>query len=156
MIEDIIAKHTEALNTNTEAIKAHTAALLGLPVKEESAKPAPKGKVKPAPAPEPETEPEADMTPTKVEVKTKLDDTPNVPSKTAPAPGQPEAAEHVDVDETIAQVQSIVKRKLDEGDAAAVKVAWQGVLKKFGVPRVAELRNDPARLLQALAAAKAL
>jgi hypothetical protein len=155
MIEDIIAKHTEALNANTEAIKAHTAALLGTPVKEESAKPAPKGKVKPTVVPEPE-EPEADMTPTKVEVKKKLDDTPNVPSKTAPAPGQPDAAEHVDVDETIAQVQSIVKRKLDEGDAAAVKVAWQAVLKKFGVPRVAELRNDPARLLQALAAAKAL
>lgn len=42
------------------------------------------------------------------------------------------------------------------GDPEAVKAAWTAVQKGFGIARVAELRNDPAKLLDALAKAKAL
>lgn len=151
MIEDLLTKLIEALNANTAA-HTGTAAPTVAPKK---------GKLAVvAPEPEPETEeetPEEVTTPTPTPTKTaKAKDTPNVPAKSAPAPGQPEAGEHVDVDETIAAIQAAVKAKMLAGDPEAVKAAWTAVQKGFGIARVAELRNDPAKLLDALAKAKAL
>jgi hypothetical protein len=71
-------------------------------------------------------------------------------------PGQPPAGEHVDVDETIAQITKIVKTKMMEGDSNAVKEKWSGIRAKFGIERVTELRDEPAKLLACLAQAKAL
>lgn len=153
MIEDLLTKLIEALNANTAA-HTGTAAPTVAPKK---------GKLAVvAPEPEPETEeetPEEVTTPTPTPTPTKTakaKDTPNVPAKSAPAPGQPEAGEHVDVDETIAAIQAAVKAKMLAGDPEAVKAAWTAVQKGFGIARVAELRNDPAKLLDALAKAKAL
>lgn len=151
MIEDLLTKLIEALNANTAA-HTGTAAPTVAPKK---------GKLAVvAPEPEPETEeetPEEVTTPTPTPTKTaKAKDTPNVPAKSAPAPGQPEAGEHVDVDETISAIQAAVKAKMLAGDPEAVKAAWTAVQKGFGIARVAELRNDPAKLLEALAKAKAL
>lgn len=151
MIEALITELIAALNANTAA-HTGTAAPTVAPKK---------GKLAVvAPEPEPETEeetPEEVTTPTPTPTKTaKAKDTPNVPAKSAPAPGQPEAGEHVDVDETIAAIQAAVKAKMLAGDPEAVKAAWTAVQKGFGIARVAELRNDPAKLLDALAKAKAL
>lgn len=151
MIEALITELIAALNANTAA-HTGTAAPTVAPKK---------GKLAVvAPEPEPETEeetPEEVTTPTPTPTKTaKAKDTPNVPAKSAPAPGQPEAGEHVDVDETISAIQAAVKAKMLAGDPEAVKAAWTAVQKGFGIARVAELRNDPAKLLDALAKAKAL
>lgn len=56
---------------------------------------------------------------------------------------------------TAAPTAAPKKSKL-AGDPEAVKAAWTAVQKGFGIARVAELRNDPAKLLDALAKAKAL
>lgn len=155
MIEALLTELIAALNANTAA---HLGTAAPTPA------PAKKGKlavVAPEPEPEPETEeeeaPEEVTTPTPTPAKgAKAKDTPNVPAKSAPAPGQPEAGEHVDPDEVIAQIQAAVKAKMLSGDPETVKAAWTAVQKGFGIARVAELRNDPARLLEALAKAKAL
>ena len=103
--------------------------------------------------PEPEV---TDTTPTKVEVAKVVDDTPNVPAAHV-EPGQPAAAEHVDVDEVLAQINKIVKGKLMSGDTAIMKNKWEQIRKgKYGVERMSDLRNDPAKLLAALEDAKAL
>jgi hypothetical protein len=164
MIEDLLKEHIAALNANTEALNANTAAHLGTA----SAAPAPAAKkAKAAPAvaaPEEPTPPDTPApeepetpTPTPTPAKAaKAADTPHVPAAAAPAPGQPDAGEHVDPDEIISSIQATVKAKMLAGDPDAVKAAWTAVQKGFGIARVAELRNDPARLLEALAKAKAL
>jgi hypothetical protein len=43
-----------------------------------------------------------------------------------------------------------------EGKPEEVKTAWTTVLKGYGIPRIAELRNDPVRLVEALGKAKEL
>jgi len=157
MIEQLIAEHTAALLANTAALRENTAALTGTaaPAATKPAKGKPLAVVE---LPEPEEEPAEEVTtPTPTPTKgAKAKDTPNVPAKSAPAPGQPEAGEHVDVDETIAQIQATVKSKMLKDDPEAVKAAWGAVQKGYGIARVAELRNDPAKLLEALAKAKAL
>jgi len=156
MIEQLIAEHTAALKENTAALRENTAALTG----GNTAAPK-KGKTAPLAVvadhePE-EGTPEEVATPTPVATKgTKAADTPHVPAKSAPAPGQPDAGEHVDPDEVIASVQATVKAKMLQGDPEKVKTAWTAILKGYGIARVADLRNDPARLLDALAKAKAL
>lgn len=151
MIEALLTELIAALNANTAA---HLGTAAPTPA------PAKKGKlavVEPEPETEEEEAPEEVTTPTPTPAKTaKAKDTPNVPAKSAPAPGQPEAGEHVDPDEVIAQIQAAVKAKMLSGDPETVKAAWTAVQKGFGIARVAELRNDPARLLEALAKAKAL
>lgn len=159
MIEDLLKEHIAALNANTEALKANTAArTCGVPA-EPVAAPAPatkKAKAAPLAVVAPE-EPTAEETPTPTPAKTaKPADTPHVPAAAAPAPGQPDAGEHVDPDEIISSIQATVKAKMLSGDPDTVKAAWTAVQKGFGIARVAELRNDPARLLEALAKAKAL
>lgn len=110
------------------------------------------------PDPEPETTEEVtDLTPTKVAAPKPVDDTPNVPASAPPSPGQPVAGEHVDTDEVIAQINSIVKGKLMAGDTALKKAQWEKIRKdKYGVDRISELKSQPAKLLAALADAKAL
>jgi len=145
MIEDLIKAHTAALIANTEALNANTAALQMNSCAAVTA------------APKSEAATPVTPTPTKTKAtKPPVDDTPSVPAAAAPAPGQPVAAEHVDVDETIATIQTVVKKKMMEGVAADVKAAWTEVLKGYGVPRIAELRNDPAKLVEALGKANAL
>lgn len=157
MIEDLLKEHIAALNANTEALKANTAArTCGVPTEPapatKKAKAAPLAVVAPEEPAEEET-----PTPTPTPAKTaKPADTPHVPAAAAPAPGQPDAGEHVDPDEIIGLIQSTVKAKMLAGDPDAVKAAWTAVQKGFGIARVAELRNDPAKLLEALAKAKAL
>jgi len=161
MIETLIQELTKAIRENTEAIKA----TMPTPV----ATPAPKKAAKVEPEPEqaepeqaepeqPEPEQPADSgKPTKVAAPKRkpIDDTPSVPA-VAVLPGQPPAGEHVDVDETIAQITKIVKTKMMEGDSNAVKEKWSGIRAKFGIERVTELRDEPAKLLACLAQAKAL
>jgi hypothetical protein len=96
-----------------------------------------------------------DTRPTPVATKKPKAGTPSIPAKVV-IPNQPEAADHVDVDEVIAEIQSVVKKAMVTGDPEAVKVAWTAVLKGYGIPRIAELRNDPARLVEALGKAKTL
>jgi hypothetical protein len=156
MIEALITELIAALNANTAA---HTGTAAPTPAPAKKGKTAPLAVVEPEPEPETEEEeaPEEVTTPTPTPAKGgKAKDTPNVPAKAAPAPGQPEAGEHVDPDEVIAQIQTAVKAKMLSGDPEAVKAAWTAVQKGFGITRVAELRNDPAKLLEALAKAKAL
>ena len=166
MIEETLKLLTEALNENTAAIKQHIAAL-GTAEKPAPKKPAAKPPVVlPDPEPEPEAptaeEPAAEeveetLVPTKVAVKTKASDTPNVPAMRQPDAGQPEAGEHVDVDEVIAQINSTVKSKLlKAADPEPLKTKWATIRKAYGVDRIADLRGNPAALLKALAQAKAL
>ena len=167
MIEETLKLLTEALNANTEAIKQSMGGApttVAAPAKKAPAK---KLEVIPDPEPEPEEVEEAEepaaeeveenLTPTKVAVKTKSNDTPNVPARTQPDAGQPEAGEHVDVDEVIAQINATVKGKLlKAADPEPLKVKWAGIRKAYGVDRIADLRGNPAALLKALAQAKAL
>ncbi len=159
MIEDLLKELIATQKEQTAALKENTAALLG---KSEPAAPAKKSKPTPAPAPiaalpDPEPEEVTDLTPTKVAVTKSVDDTPNVPASAPPSPGQPVAAEHVDVDEVLAQINSIVKGKLVAGDTALKKAQWEKIRKdKYGVDRISELKSQPAKLLAALADAKAL
>ena len=153
MIEALITELIAALNANTAA---HTGT--AAPTVAPAPVAAKKGKTAPLAVVAEETEEEEEVTtPTPTPAKgAKAKDTPNVPAKSAPAPGQPEAGEHVDPDEVIAQIQAAVKAKMLSGDPEAVKAAWTAVQKGFGIARVAELRNDAAKLLEALAKAKAL
>ena len=164
MIETLLQELTQALKDNTAAINTMLAAGETKPEKPvakkaKAAKPEPT----PEPTPEPEPEPEPEQpevintTPTKVAVTKAVDDTPSVPAKTPPEQGQPIAAEHVDVDEVLAQINTIVKGKLMSGDTAAMRNKWEQIRKgKYGVDRMSDLKNDPAKLIAALADAKAL
>lgn len=160
MIETLITELIAALNANTEALKANTAVHADGAPTEAPATLAPatkKAKAAPALAVVAPEEPAAEETPTPTPAKAaKAADTPHVPAAAAPAPGQPDAGEHVDPDEIISSIQATVKAKMLSGDPDTVKAAWTTVQKGFGITRVAELRNDPARLLEALAKAKAL
>lgn len=162
MIEDIIKENTQVLKALLAALEANTEAL-----NSGSAEPAPKKQKTPKkaePAAPAATEPAASETPTeedpgtptKVEVaKTAPDDTPNVPAKTVD-PGQPEAGEHVDVDEVISEINTLVKTALmNAADTDAKKKEWASIRQSYNVERVAELRGNPRALLEVLAKAKA-
>ena len=160
---------TAAPKSETPAPKSETPA----PKKTKAAKPLPAPEPEPEPEstpeePEPESTPEEpestpeepaaeddeDLTPTKVSTSPAVTDTPHVPAPTVP--GQPEAGEHVDVDEVIAKIQDTVKRKMMLGDPAEIKTRWEKIRKGYGVERMAELRNQPAKLIEALKRAEAL
>lgn len=102
---------------------------------------------------DPPNEPEPETT-TRVPAKSTKGDTPHVPAPTTP--GQPAAGEFVDVDEVIAEIQKTVTAKLMEGDTTALKEKWASIRKGYGVDRISELRGQPAKLVEALAKAKAL
>ena len=158
MIETLITELIAALNANTAAHlgAANTAAPATSAPATKKAKAAPAVVAPEEPAPE-EAPTVTAETPTPTPAKAaKAADTPHVPAAAAPAPGQPDAGEHVDPDEVISSIQATVKAKMLAGDPDTVKAAWTAVQKGFGIARVAELRNDPARLLEALAKAKAL
>jgi hypothetical protein len=98
-----------------------------------------------------------DVTPTRVDSKPITDDTPHVAAKTPPMAGQPVAGEHVDVDEVISDINSIVKSKLLKADdLEASKKKWAGIRGAYKVERVSDLRNNPAALLDLLEKAKNL
>jgi hypothetical protein len=153
-LETEIAALTAALKENTAALNATLVAA---------------GKTTAAPAPAAATQ-EIEI-PEKIEKKgpgrpkatpaaaPAADDTPSVPSNDNDS-GGPTAAEHVDVDETIAEIGEIVKKKIQAaaalGEDAEVKDAWTKVREGFGVARIGDLRSDPAKLLAALDAAKKL
>lgn len=139
MIENTLNELIQALRENTAALQART----------NTAAP---NTVATAPTDEVISE---DTKPTPVATKKGKADTPSVPAKVK-TPTQPEAVDHVDVDEVIAEIQGVVKAKMLKGDSEEVKAAWTAVLKGYGIPRIAELRNDPARLVEALGKAKAL
>ena len=170
MIESLITELIAALNKNTAAILASQADTpLDTKAPIEPAKRGPRGKTSPTVPqetivdPEPPTgQPAAEeesMTPTRVEVAPVVTDTPHVASKTPTPAGQPPAGEHVDVDAVISDINSIVKSRLlkaDESEVDGLKTKWAGIRKAYGVDRIADLRNNPAALLDALAKAKAL
>lgn len=177
MIETLITELTAALKENTAALRdvlaassadvkvVHTITPAPAPEpakkgKAAKAAPAPVEQAAPAPAPE-ETpaeattpEPEPDLTPTKVPTAPAKDDTPHVPAPVAP--GQPEAGEHVDVDEVLAQITSTLKKKMVDGDAKAVQDAFVVIRKGYNVERINELRSQPAKLLEVLRKTQAL
>ena len=157
-IETELAANTAALKENTAALLAFVAAS-GTPVK--SAK-ATLTVVEPEPQTEPAPEPQTEIAlPAKIEKKTTpkkvaVADTPSVPSRDN-EPGGPVAGDHVDVDEVLAEITAIVRQKITESaDPDKVKTAWTGVREKLGVERISDLKSEPAKLLQALAAAKKL
>jgi outer membrane biosynthesis protein TonB len=160
MIETLLQELTQALKDNTAAINSMLAAGETKPEKPAAAPKKAKAVVtepEPEPEPEPQPEPVTNTTPTKVAVIKIADDTPSVPSTTPLQPGQPIAGDHVDVDEVLAQINTIVKGKLMSGDTASMKTKWEQIRKgKYGVDRMSDLKNDPAKLLAALADAKAL
>jgi len=146
-----------ALNENTAALRAVLAASSATaaepPAKGKGkAKPAPEPE--PDPTPEPEPEPEESLTPTKVTTAPAKDDTPHVAAPVAP--GQPEAGEHVDVDEVLAQIQSTLKKKMLEGDAKVVQDAFVTIRKSYGVERINELKGEPSKLIAILKKTQAL
>lgn len=153
----------QELAANTAAIKENTAALLAVLAASPAGVPANVTPIKTAaPADEIEVPEKIERKAAPAAKKAKeapADDTPSVPSKTA-EPGGPAAAEHVDVDEMIAEIGQIVKDKITAaaatGEDDAVKDAWLKVREKFGVARIGELKSRPADLVKALAAAKAL
>ena len=160
-IEELIT----ALNANTAALRDVLAASGTAPAPvaaapEPAPEPAPK-RTRKATAPvevvvadEETPEIPETTTPTKVSTAPAKDDTPNVPAPVAP--GQPEAGEHVDVDEVIAKINSTLKARMLSGDPDAVKQGFVTLRKKYGVERINELRNEPAKLLAVLAATEKL
>jgi len=169
MIEQLIQELTEALRENTAAIKqSQSQTVVVEAAKPAAAKKAPAKKPEVLPDPEPETEetqedetidPAEDftVTPTKVSAPARQDDTPNVPSKGRNPDGSALAAEHVDVDEVIAEINATVKGKLlKAADPEPLKEKWATIRKGYGVDRIADLRGNPAQLLAALIQAKAL
>lgn len=145
MIEKLIQENTEAIKALTAAFLAQTSKPT-LTVVTDEQEPE-------APAPEPTT----DLgTPTKVAApKRKAATTPSVPAVQQDS-NLPPADEHVDVDETIAQINALVKSKMMSGNTADVKAQWASIRGAYGVERVSDLRDEPAKLLQLLAKAKAL
>ena len=160
-LEDLIT----AINENTAALRdvlaSGTAPTNVVPIAaeklaEKPAKPAKASKPTPATAPVAEVAPdEEEETPTPTPTPAaKATDTPHVPAPSAP--GQPAAGEYVDVDEVISKIQATVKAKLMKGDTEQLKKDWETIRKSYGVDRITELRNDPAKLLDALKKAEAL
>ncbi len=146
------------LAANTAALKDHTAAILALLASGTASTTVPA----PAPAaPLAVVEPAEIALPTKIEKKTAtkktaVADTPSVPSRDN-EPGGPVAGDHVDVDEVLAEITATVRKKITESaDPEAVKNAWTAVREKLGAERISDLKAEPAKLLQALAAAKKL
>jgi hypothetical protein len=175
MIEETLKQLTEALIENTAAIKQHIAVLGATPTPTSAAEPVKPAAKKPAakkpevmpdpepegieePAPEETTEPEPEViTPTKVAAPKRQDDTPNVPSTGRNPDGSALAAEHVDVDEVIAEINATVKGKLMKAaDPEVLKDKWSSIRKGYGVDRIADLKGNPSQLLAALKQAKAL
>jgi hypothetical protein len=154
-LETELAANTAALKENTAAFLAFVAAS-GTPAKVSKAA---LTVVEPEPPSDPEPQTEIAL-PTKIEKKpakkTAVADTPSIPSRDN-EPGGPVAGEHVDVDEVLAEITAIVRQKITESaDPEKVKTAWTGVREKLGVERISDLKSEPAKLLQALAAAKKL
>ena len=156
----------DAITENTKALRDVLAASGTAAPEVEAPKKAPKKAKLEVVTPEPEpviTESEMESFPTTDEELTptptpapaaKADDTPHVPAPTTP--GQPEAGEYVDVDEVISKIQKTVKDKMMSGDTESVKKTWETIRKGYGIDRIAELRNEPAKLLEALAKAQSL
>lgn len=147
MIEQLIKDLIAALDRNTEALNRGTTVVSVTMDSPEPEQPAPAAEI------------DETLVPTKVPTpkpkKTPKDDTPAVPARQEP--GQPAADAHVDVDEVIGQINTIVKKAiLASDDQDAVKAKWTGIREKFGVERIAELRSEPAKLLAALKAAQSL
>jgi hypothetical protein len=149
------------LAANTAALKENTAALLAFVIASGTAARA-CGLTTVEPQTEAEPEPQKEIAlPAKIEKKTTpkkaaVADTPSVPSRDN-EPGGPVAGDHVDVDEVLAEITAIVRQKITESaDPEKVKTAWTGVREKLGVERISDLKSEPAKLLQALAAAKKL
>jgi len=184
LITQLLQSNTELIESNatlTAALEENTAALrVGQPTVKPLLKDKPKASRKttvvetepteppatettksPATEPEPTDIPETTI-PTKVSVQpvtptTPSNDTPNVPSRIPVEDGQPLAAEHVDVDEVISNINSIVKAKLIASeDVDAMKRKWEVIRKGYGVDRISDLKGNPAALLDALNKAKAL
>lgn len=163
-LEQELAANTAAIKELTAAIIAASAAPGSIPANVTPITPAAKA---PAPASEEIELPAAvgkaapgKKTPKATPAAAPVDDTPSVPAAAA-EPGAPAAAEHVDVDELIAEISEVVKQKIiaaaATGEDDAVKQSWAEIREKtFGVNRIGELRNRPADLVKALAAAKAL
>ena len=161
--DTVMSLETE-LAANTAALKENTAALLAVLAASPAGVPANVTPIKPAAAPASE---DIEI-PAKIERKAPGrpkaaaapadDDTPSVPAVTEP--GAPPAGEHVDVDEVVAEIGEIVKQKIiaaaETGEDDEVKAAWGKIREGFGVARIGELKNRPADLLKALAAAKGL
>ena len=151
------------LAANTAALKENTAALLAFVIASgTAARACGLTTVEPEPQTEAEPEPQTEIAlPAKIEKKTTpkkaaVADTPSVPSRDN-EPGGPVAGDHVDVDEVLAEITAIVRQKITESaDPEKVKTAWTGVREKLGVERISDLKSEPAKLLQALAAAKKL
>ena len=158
---EAIRENTNSQRENTEALRAVLAAsgtaTAPTPAPEPTKAKAPKKTaplaVEPTPEPEPPAPEDETPTPTPAPIAA-AKDTPHVPAPVAP--GQPEAGEYVDVDEVISEIQKVVKDKMMTGDTEQVKTDWATYRKGLGVDRVAELRNEPAKLIAALAKAKAL
>jgi hypothetical protein len=148
------------LAANTAALKENTAALLAFVIASGTAARA-CGLTTVEPEPQTGAEPQTEIAlPTKIEKKpakkTAVADTPSVPSRDN-EPGGPVAGEHVDVDEVLAEITATVRKKITESaDPDAVKNAWSAVREKLGAERISDLKSEPAKLLQALAAAKKL
>jgi hypothetical protein len=148
------------LAANTAALKENTAALLAFVIASGTAARA-CGLTTVEPEPQTGAEPQTEIAlPTKIEKKpakkTAVADTPSVPSRDN-EPGGPVAGEHVDVDEVLAEITATVRKKITESaDPDAVKNAWSAVREKLGAERISDLKSKPAKLLQALAAAKKL
>ncbi len=158
MIEDKIDALTEAIKENTEELRKFNAGQASAPkTKTAKSKTAKTKQAKPAPAadPEPAAEPEPEVTPTPTPVAAPAaDDTPNVPG--VQEPGQPEAGEHIDVDEVVGEINGLVKAALvSADDVGAKKKEWAAIRSAYGVERVAELKSNPAALMEVLAKAKA-
>jgi hypothetical protein len=168
MIEETLKQLTEALIENTAAIKQSQSQTVVVEAAKPTAKKTPAKKPEVLPDPEPETEetqedgtidPAEDftVTPTKVSSPARQDDTPNVPSTGRNPDGSALAAEHVDVDEVIAEINATVKGKLMKAaDPEVLKDKWSSIRKGYGVDRIADLKGNPAQLLAALKQAKAL
>jgi hypothetical protein len=156
-LETELAANTAAMKELTAAILAasaepnvkvvHTITPAAAPASEDIELPAAVGKAAPG------------TKKSKAAAPAAADDTPSVQPKVA-EPGAPAAGEHVDVDEVIAEIGEIVKQKIvaaaATGEDDAVKEAWGKVREGFKVARIGELKNRPADLVAALAAAKAL
>lgn len=155
-IESHLTALTDAIKENTAVLKQVLAAgnaTTGTPAPVETPVPVKKTKATPAPVPTPEPEPEIAVVPTKVAPAAAAPaDTPHVAARQEP--GHPDAGEHIDVDEVLAQINEIVKSKIAGNDAK--KQEWVNVRTAMGVERISDLKPFPDRLMQALAAAKKL
>lgn len=160
-LETEIAALTAAVKENSDLLRQCLTASTTLPANVTP--------IAPAAAPAPATTGEVEL-PEKIERKgpgrpkkeapaAPVDDTPSIPAAN-PDPSGPVAGEHVDVDEIIARINEVVKGKVvaaaETGEDEEVKNAWAAVRAKYGVARISELKDQPAKLLAALKDAEAL